>query len=86
MKVLLDIPDKKADSFMDVLRHISYVKIQPFDTQKNQIVEDEDEFAEPSKEEILEGLREAIHDVKETIAGRKKTRPVAELIAELRSS
>ena len=84
MKVLLDIPDKKADSFMDVLRHISYVKIQPFDTPKNQFVEDE--LEEPSKEEILEGLKEAIHDVKETIAGRKKTRPVAELIAELRSS
>ena len=84
MKVLLDIPDKKADSLMDVLRHISYVKIQPFDAPKNQFLEDE--LDEPSKEEILEGLREAIHDVKEHIAGRKKARPVAELIAELRSS
>ena len=83
MKVLLDIPDKKADSFMDVLRHISYVKIQPFDTPQSQFVE-EDESAEPSKEEILEGLREAIHDVKEHIAGRKKLSTVKELLAELR--
>ena len=82
MKVLLDIPDKKADSLMDVLRHISYVKIQPFDTPKNQIVEDES--AEPSKEEILEGLREAIHDVKEHIAGRKQLQSAKEWLAELR--
>jgi len=82
MKVLLDIPDKKADSFMDVLRHISYVKIQPFDTQKNQIVEDE--LEEPSKEEILQDLREAIHEVKENIAGRKQLRSAKEFLAELR--
>ena len=82
MKVLLDIPDKKADSFMDVLRHISYVKIQPFDTSKNKNVEGEHE--ELSKEEILGGLREAIHEVKEHIAGRKKLRTAKELLAELR--
>jgi hypothetical protein len=82
MKVLLDIPDKNADSFMDVLRHISFVKIQPFDTLKYQVVEDE--LEEPNKEEILEGLREAIHEVKEHIAGRKKLRTVKELLAELR--
>ena len=82
MKVLLDIPDKKADSFMDVLRHISYVKIQPFDTPKNQFVGDEP--AEPSKEEILEGLKEAIHEVKEHIAGRKKLQSAKEWLAELR--
>jgi hypothetical protein len=77
MKVLLDIPDKKADSFMDVLRHISYVKIQPSET-----IEDEDE--EPSKEEILEGIREAIHDVKEHIAGRLQLQSAEEWLAELR--
>ena len=69
---------------MDVLRHISYVKVQPFDTPKNQVVE-EDELAEPSKEEILEGLSEAIHDVKEHIAGRKKLSTFDEFLAELQS-
>lgn len=29
MKVLLDIPDNKASSLMDVLRSISYVKAKP---------------------------------------------------------
>ena len=82
MKVLLDIPDKKADSLMDVLRHISYVKVQPFDTPKNQSVEEE--LEEPSKEEILEGLKEAIHEVKEHIAGRKKLQSAKEWLAELR--
>ena len=88
MKVLLDIPDKKADSLMDVLRHISYVKVQPFDTPKKQFTQEnqfvEDELAEPSKEEILEGIREAFHDVKEHIAGRKQLQSAKEWLAELR--
>ena len=79
MQKTLAIPDKKADSFLDVLRHISYVKIKPSKVSKKQPAED-------SAEEFYEGLREAIRDVNETIAGIKKNRPVEELIAELRSS
>ena len=77
MKVLLDIPDKKADSFLDVLRHISYVKVQTFDTI-------EDQPAEDSKEEILQDLKDAVHEVKEAIAGRKQLRTAKEFLAELR--
>ena len=78
MQITLTIPDKKADSLLDVLRHISYVKIQPSDTLGNQ----------PSKsneEEFYEGLKEAIHDVNEHIAGRKQLSTFEEFLAELRS-
>ena len=56
MKVLLDIPDKKTDSFMDVLRHISYVKAIPLTE---------------SKAELLSEIREAVHEVKQIKAGKK---------------
>jgi len=78
MQITLTIPDKKANSFLDVLRHISYVKIQPVDTP-----------CQPaenlSAEEFYEGLKEAIHDVNEHIAGRKKLSTFDEFLAELRS-
>ena len=77
MQITLTIPDKKADSFLDVLRHISYVKIQPIDTPCQP--------AENSEEEFYEGLKEAIHDVNEHIAGRKKLGTFDEFLAELRA-
>ena len=78
MQITLKIPDKKADAFLDVLRHISYVKIKPSTVSKSQPADD-------STEEFYEGLKRAVHDVNEAIAGRKKTRPIEELIAEMRS-
>ena len=77
MQITLSIPDKKADSFLDVLRHISYVKIQPADTPSQP--------EENSAEEFYEGLKRAIHEVNEDIAGRKQLGTVEELLAELRS-
>ena len=89
MQITLTIPDKKADSFLDVLRHISYVKIQPSDAPCNQPSKsNEEEFDEDEKfsaEEFYEGLKEAIHDVKEHIAGRKQLSTFEEFLAELRS-
>ena len=29
IKILLDIPDQKASDILNVLQHISYVKVQP---------------------------------------------------------
>jgi hypothetical protein len=75
MQITLTIPDQKADSFLDVLRHISYVKIQPSEVSHNQ----------PSTEEFYEGLKESIHDVNEAVAGRKQLQTVEEFLAELRS-
>ena len=78
MQITLTIPDKKADSFLDVLRHISYVKIQPSDVPKKK-------KAKRSAEEFYEGLKEAIHDVNEHIAGRKQLSTFDEFLAELRT-
>jgi hypothetical protein len=86
MQITLTIPDAKADSFLDVLRHISYVDVQPCDTHCNDLEdEDEDEDEKISAEEFYEDLREAIHEVNEAIAGRKQLRTAKEWLAELHS-
>ena len=77
MQITLTIPDKKADSFLDVLRHISYVKIKSSDVPKKK-------QAKRSAEEFYEGLKEAIHDVNEHIAGRKQLSTFDEFLDELR--
>ena len=81
MQITLTIPDKKADSLLDVLRHISYVEILPSKVSKKK-----KKPAKRSAEEFYEGLKEAIHDVNEHIAGRKQLGTVEELLAELRAS
>jgi hypothetical protein len=67
MKVLLDIPDTKADSLLDVLRHISYVKTMPFSDEKHKI--------------LLE-ISEAVQEVKQIKAGKKRSRNVHEFLNE----
>jgi thermostable 8-oxoguanine DNA glycosylase len=67
MKVLLDIPDKKADSLMDVLRHISYVKAKPLTDRKA---------------ELLSEIREAVHEVKQIRAGKKSSRSARDFLRE----
>lgn len=68
MKVLLDIPDNKADSLMDVLRSISYLKAKT-------ITE--------AKALLFEELKEAVEEMKLIKAGKKKARNAEDFLNEL---
>jgi len=68
MKILLDIPDKKADSLLDVLRHISYVKVKPLTDKKS---------------ELLLDIREAVDEIKQIKAGKDSSRSAREFLSEL---
>jgi len=70
MKVLLEIPDNKASSLMDVLKSISYVKAKA-------ITE--------SKALLLEEIKEAVEEMKLIKAGKKKTRNAEDFLDELLS-
>jgi len=83
MQITLTIPDKKADSFLDVLRHISYVNIHPSDVVCCQPLAHDDEDYCQSAEEFYEGLRRAVHEVNEHIAGRIQLRTAEEFLNEL---
>ena len=68
MKILLDIPDNKAASLMDVLKSISYVKAKPLTDQKALLIEE---------------IREAVIEMKLIRAGKKKARNAEEFLNEL---
>jgi hypothetical protein len=68
MKILLDIPDKKAASLMDVLNSISYVKAKPLTDNKALLMQE---------------IREAVEEMKLIRAGKKKARNVEAFLNEL---
>jgi hypothetical protein len=68
MKVLLDIPDNKASSLMDVLSSISYVKAKPLTDEKALLMEE---------------IREAVEEMKLIKAGKKKARNAEDFLNEL---
>ena len=68
MKLLLDIPDNKASSLIDVLKSISYVKAKPLTEVKGL---------------LLEEIREAVEEMKLIRAGKAKARDAEDFLNEL---
>jgi hypothetical protein len=68
VKILIDIPDAKAPFLLDVLRHISYVKIKPITD---------------SKALLMSEIREAVEEMKLIRSGKKKARDVEEFLNEI---
>jgi hypothetical protein len=68
MKILLDIPDNKATSFMDVMNSISYVKAKPLTD---------------SKAKLMSEIKEAVEEMKLIRAGKKKARNAEDFLNEL---
>lgn len=68
MKILLDVPDSKAHSLMEVLSNISYVKAKPITDAKAQLMED---------------IKEAVEEMKLIRAGKKKARNAEDFLNEL---
>ena len=68
MKVLLDIKDDKAAFIMELLHNFKFVKVKPLT---------------PYKAEVLEELREAVEEVNQIKAGKKKAQPLSEFLNEL---
>ncbi|MEX2568341.1 MAG: hypothetical protein WD431_20515 [Cyclobacteriaceae bacterium] len=68
MKVLLDIKDDKAAFIMELLHNFKFVKVKTLT---------------PYKAEVLEGLREAVEEINQIKAGKKKAQPLSEFLNEL---
>jgi len=68
MKVLLDIPDNRAASFMDVVNSIPYIKAKPLTDDKALLMEE---------------IREAVQEMKLIRAGKKKARNAEDFLNEL---
>jgi len=68
MKILLDIPDSKASSLMDVLKSISYVKAKPLTDVKAL---------------LLKEIREAVEEMKLIRTGKATARNAEDFLNEL---
>ena len=68
MQVLLNIPDAKAPFLMDVLQHISYVKVTPLTDEKAL---------------LLQEIKEAVDAVNLVKKGKLSARPAQELLNEI---
>ena len=68
MKVLLDIKDSKAQFVMELLHNFSFVKTKELT---------------PYKSEVLEGIKEAVEEMKLIKAGKLKGRNAEDLFHEL---
>ena len=68
MKILLEIPDNRAVSLMDVLRSISYVKAKPLTE---------------SKALILSELKDAVDEINLIKTGKKTAQNAEDFLNEL---
>lgn len=68
MKVLLEIKDAKAQFVMELLKSLSFVKAKPLT---------------PYKADVLEGIKEAVEEMKLIKAGKLKVRNAEDFLNEL---
>jgi hypothetical protein len=68
MKVLLEFPDSKAESLMDVLKSIKYIKSKTLTD---------------SKAQLLGEIKEAVDEMKLIRAGKKTARNAEDFLNEL---
>ncbi len=68
MKIILEIPDNKASSLLEVLKSISYIKVKPLTEQKALLMEE---------------IRESVEEMKLIKSGDKKARNAEDFLNEL---
>lgn len=68
MKLILDIEDSKVGFFMELLKNFRFVKVKPFDANKNLIIKE---------------LEESIDQINQIKNGQMTARPVEDLLNEV---
>ncbi len=68
MKVVLDIKDNKAESLIDLLSNLSYVKI---------------DTVSEAKAEIIESIKKAVNEMKLVKKGKLKAKNAEDFLNEL---
>jgi hypothetical protein len=69
----VEVPDDKTDFMLELLNSISFVTVKP----------GKEAWVVARKAELKADLREAILELNEVLAGRKESRSVYDLLAEL---
>jgi len=82
MKVLVDVNDNKADFILELLNNFPFAKAKSISPAKAKLLE-EAEFADQSKEDILQGLQQAVKEMNLVTQGKLKARDAKDLLNEL---
>jgi len=69
-QIVLHIPDKKYPFFMELIKSLDFIK---------KVESDKDS----SKEEILQGIKQAVKELNLIKAGKLKAKPIKNLLDEL---
>ena len=70
-QITLDIKDSKVGFFMELIRNFSFVKV------------DQQDYDEPTKEEIKENIRQGLREVQLIEQGKMKATPIKDFLNEL---
>jgi len=81
MQLLLDIREDKAEFILELLRNFPFVKSIPVKT--SMVAEPQEEYRPRTEEEVLEGLRSALHEVELHKQGKVKLKSLDDLLDEL---
>ncbi len=82
MQLLLDIREDKAGFVLELLSNLPFVKTREV-KEPNIVAEPKEVYVPRTEEEILAGLREALHEVKLHKEGKIKLRPLKDVLDEL---
>lgn len=69
-QITIHIPDNKFSFVMELIKSLNFIK--RVDTEE-----------ETSKEQILQGLQDAVEEVNQIKAGNKKAKPLSDFLNEL---
>lgn len=86
MKIILDVKDNKAAFFMELLKNFTYVKAEPLIQNKTNLkkslkMKNDQEFSD--NERILNGIKQAVEEMKLIKAGKLKGKSARDLYNEL---
>ncbi len=73
MQLSVNVPDEKVSFFLELIKNLRFVKIEPVTVQEEEVT------AEQLKAEI----KEAVNEMKLVRQGKKKSRPIEDLLNEL---
>lgn len=80
--ITLKIKDSKLSFFKELVRNLDFAKVEKIE-QGDMEENEEEEYREPTKEEIKENIRQGLLEVKMIEEGKMKSRPAKEFLDEL---
>ncbi|MBA4302035.1 hypothetical protein SAMN03080617_03474 [Algoriphagus alkaliphilus] len=72
MKITLEIDSEKASAFLNFIRSLDFIKIKV-----------QEDFEEPTKEEILQSIEAGLKEVKDHLEGKIKLKEARTFLDEL---